>query len=201
MARKTKEEAEKTRQAIIEAAFIVLAKHGIAKTTLNKVALQAGVTRGAIYWHFEDRDALFLALSDLAMAPLLPIYKQLESSHGEELRHNLLMIATNMLESLLLDQQVQQLNRLSQQWATDKVFMDKYRPLHIERNEQFEGYLESLKVDGILLPHLTPKTACLIFTAFLCGIFEQWEVSNESLQVNDIPEVIKSLDKALFVDG
>ena len=63
MARKTKEEADKTRRAILEASFEVFVQKGFARATLEDVARKAGVTRGAVYWHFRDKTALFSALS------------------------------------------------------------------------------------------------------------------------------------------
>ena len=62
MARKTKEEAQKTYQALLEAAQRLFIKQGIANTTLNHIAKEADMTRGALYWHFENKDALILAL-------------------------------------------------------------------------------------------------------------------------------------------
>ncbi len=60
--RKTKEEAEQTRQKILESARRMFFKNGVAKTSLENVATEAGVTRGAIYWHFKDKTELFFAL-------------------------------------------------------------------------------------------------------------------------------------------
>ena len=47
MARKTKEDAELTRQRLIEAARQVFLEHGVSRTTMAHIAAQAGVTRGA----------------------------------------------------------------------------------------------------------------------------------------------------------
>ena len=52
MARKTKNEAQETRKTILYAAMQVLLTRGIARTQLADIAREAGVTRGAIYWHF-----------------------------------------------------------------------------------------------------------------------------------------------------
>lgn len=59
MARKTKKESLETRQDILTAAARVFSTHGVAKTSLNDIAKEAGVTRGAIYWHFENKTDLF----------------------------------------------------------------------------------------------------------------------------------------------
>ena len=62
--RKTKEEAAMTRQKILEAARRAFHKNGVAKTSLEKIAEEAGVTRGAIYWHFKDKTTLFFAMQE-----------------------------------------------------------------------------------------------------------------------------------------
>ena len=73
MARKTKEDADATRRAIQRAALNLFSTRGVAETTLSDVAKQAGVTRGAIYWHFENKEALLRSLETETMQP----YEQL----------------------------------------------------------------------------------------------------------------------------
>ena len=60
--RRTKEEAEKTRLALLKAALSVFSQKGYAATTLEDVAKEAGMTRGAIYWHFGSKAELYSAL-------------------------------------------------------------------------------------------------------------------------------------------
>lgn len=62
MARKTKEDAEKTRQQIIQAALDVFYERGFAGSTLVDIAKKIGLTKGAIYWHFKSKVVLFLGL-------------------------------------------------------------------------------------------------------------------------------------------
>ena len=64
MARKTKEEAEKTRIQILKSALEIFYKKGYSQTTRNDIATHAGVTRGAVYWHFEDKIDLFMKMSE-----------------------------------------------------------------------------------------------------------------------------------------
>ncbi len=71
MVRKTKEEAQLTRQQIIDAAREVFLKRGVNRTTLQDIAKQAGVTRGAVYWHFSNKHELFLAMREQVFLPLL----------------------------------------------------------------------------------------------------------------------------------
>ena len=62
MVRKTKEEAEQTYQALLDAAAMLFIRQGVAKTTLSQIASEAGMTRGAVYWHFDNKDAVIQAL-------------------------------------------------------------------------------------------------------------------------------------------
>ncbi len=71
MVRKTKEEAEQTRKDIIEAARRVFHQHGVVRSTLEKIAKEAGVTRGAVYWHFANKAELFFAMREDVFAPMI----------------------------------------------------------------------------------------------------------------------------------
>jgi TetR/AcrR family acrAB operon transcriptional repressor len=71
MARKTKENSELTRQRLIEAARKVFLVRGVSRTTMEHIAVQAGVTRGAIYWHFNNKLDLFQAMREQVFLPLI----------------------------------------------------------------------------------------------------------------------------------
>ena len=62
MARKCKEDAEKTRQAVIESALDVFSEKGFAKATFDEIAARAGFTKGAVYWYFRNKADLVSAL-------------------------------------------------------------------------------------------------------------------------------------------
>jgi TetR/AcrR family acrAB operon transcriptional repressor len=73
--KRTAEEAAETRGALIDAALVVFSERGYAASTLDEIAKKASVTRGAVYHHFADKAAIYVAAvkerwSD-AFAPLL----------------------------------------------------------------------------------------------------------------------------------
>lgn len=70
MARKTKEEAMQTRRQIMEAAMSLFGRQGLIGTSLVDIAREAGVTRGAIYWHFANKEELFIALMGEMCEPM-----------------------------------------------------------------------------------------------------------------------------------
>jgi AcrR family transcriptional regulator len=69
-ARKSAEDAELTRQNLVAAGIQVFAEHGYAGTILEMVSQRAGVTRGAVYWHFKGKDALLRTVLDDCVLPL-----------------------------------------------------------------------------------------------------------------------------------
>lgn len=70
MARRTKEEALATREALLDAAERVFQQRGVSRAALSDIAQAAGVTRGALYWHFKDKAAVFNAMMDRVTLPL-----------------------------------------------------------------------------------------------------------------------------------
>jgi AcrR family transcriptional regulator len=72
--RRTKSQSEETRQRILDAAEAVFIEIGVSKASLERIAAEAGVTRGAIYWHFANKQelltAIFARVYDLHVAVL-----------------------------------------------------------------------------------------------------------------------------------
>lgn len=69
MPRRTKEDAQATRELLLDTAMELFLQHGVSRTSLAQIAAAAGVTRGAIYWHFEDKVDLFEAMTSRVSLP------------------------------------------------------------------------------------------------------------------------------------
>jgi len=54
--------AVRSREAILRAAAQVIDRHGLMAATLSRVSAEAGLSKGAIYFHFANKDALASAL-------------------------------------------------------------------------------------------------------------------------------------------
>lgn len=74
MVRRTKQDAQATREHLLNTAEQVFLARGLSRSSLQDIATTAGLTRGAIYWHFADKLALFdamMARVDLPMEQAL----------------------------------------------------------------------------------------------------------------------------------
>ena len=66
---------DRTRAALLDAARALIREKGYERTTLEEVASRAGMTTGAIYGNFKNRDELFIALAEAYWAPIAPDVK------------------------------------------------------------------------------------------------------------------------------
>jgi len=66
---------QRTRAKLLDAARELIREKGYARTTLQDVASRAGMTSGAIYGNFKNRDELFVSLAEAHWAPIRPKVK------------------------------------------------------------------------------------------------------------------------------
>ncbi|HEY9207917.1 TetR family transcriptional regulator [Acidovorax soli] len=99
MARRTKTDAQTTRNNLLDAAEQLFQSRGVSHTSLNDIAVAAGTTRGAIYWHFKDKADLFNAMMERVT---LPLEQTLVAACVEQSHHPVAEIRRAMLDALHL---------------------------------------------------------------------------------------------------
>ena len=105
MARRTKAEAESTRAAILDAAEVLFFQHGVSRTTLEKIAAAANVTRGAIYWHFANKAALFNAMLERVRLPFQHLLAEVDNNPAADPFSQLRDLMTNGLRLIASSEQ------------------------------------------------------------------------------------------------
>jgi TetR/AcrR family acrAB operon transcriptional repressor len=80
--RRTKEEAEITKQNLLAAGLEVFSRKGYTATRVEDIARQANVTTGAIYHHFGGKSALYVALVERSSARANEIAQQIIEAGG-----------------------------------------------------------------------------------------------------------------------
>ena len=111
--RRTKEDAEKTRHAILAAAEQLFLERGVAHTSLEQIARHAGVTRGAVYWHFQNKAHLFHEMLNQVRLPLEPLAQQLAAVDGLSSLQLLRDLCIEAMANLVLDEQRRRILTLS----------------------------------------------------------------------------------------
>ncbi len=107
MARRTREDAAATREQLLDAAERVFRDRGVTRTSLAEVAAEAGVTRGAVYWHFRDKADLFTAMCQRATSPLDTLAERASETNGGSPLAALRALCVDALEHLSGDARAQ----------------------------------------------------------------------------------------------
>ncbi|MDB5849726.1 MAG: TetR family transcriptional regulator [Rhodoferax sp.] len=138
MVRRTKEEALATRHRLLDAAELLFHAQGVSRTSLNEIALKAGATRGAIYWHFKDKADLFNAMMERVT---LPLEQALQLGVNEKAGDPLAGLRGAVLHSLRLMTTDAQLRRVFEV-ATHQV--EYVSELQAVRDRHFNGRNECI---------------------------------------------------------
>ncbi|MBZ9663422.1 TetR family transcriptional regulator [Pseudomonas sp. LMG 31766] len=176
--RRTKEDAEKTRCAILAAAEQLFLERGVAHTSLEHIARHAGVTRGAVYWHFQNKAHLFHEMLNQVRLPLEPLAQQLAAVDGLSSLQLLRDLCIEAMANLVLDEQRR---RILTVLLRRCEFTEELREAE-ERHETFVNQFIDLceqqfalsTVQPHLQPGITPRLASRTLHALLVGLFSDW---------------------------
>lgn len=176
--RRTKEEAEKTRSAILEAAEALFLEKGVAHTSLEQIARHAGVTRGAVYWHFENKAHLF---HDMLSHVRLPPEQLAERLSGCAERDPLLALrdlCVEAIESLAVDPQKRRIFTILLRRCEFTEELREAEERHEAFINQFIGLCEQQFSSSCVLdrlqPGMTPRLAARTLHALIVGLFSDW---------------------------
>ncbi|CAH0992469.1 HTH-type transcriptional regulator BetI [Sinobacterium norvegicum] len=199
MARKSKHEAEKTRQALLDSALQMFGELGLVKTTLSQIAKNAGVTRGAIYWHFDDKADLMMALWQAEFSGFNIIAAEMASLTGKELRQALLQSCQEFCQQCFSNPRLQQVVKLSLQVYADEDCMKIFADCRQQDIDSLQAVMDLLFAEQQLLPHLNAESATWVLNAMIAGFCHQWVVVDEDKQIaGQLPALMRSLECSLF---
>ena len=178
MVRRTKDEALATRNDILDAAEHVFSERGVSRTSLEDIALEAGVTRGAIYWHFKDKRDLFASMVDRVTLPMEAMVAASSDESVEDPMASLKACAVNCLKRTATDPQVQRVFDV----VTHKCeYLGEMAGLNnrisavqkgcVDRTEQ--AIRNAIK-RGLLPAGVNPRLAAVGLDAMLFGLISNW---------------------------
>jgi AcrR family transcriptional regulator len=174
MARRTKDEAEKTRNAILDAAEKVFYARGVSRTSLEQIAEQAGVTRGAVYWHFKDKLELFDAMARRIFLPHEDMLRELAAQSSATPLEDLQKACIHALKMMASDKRrrkVFSILTLRCEYVEEMLGIMKRRNECKNRmlilSEKLFSRAETLKM---LAPRWTPRQAAVATQALMSGL-------------------------------
>ena len=190
--RKTKEEALKTRSKVLKSAMKVFLAKGYSQTSLADIAETAGYTRGAVYWHFEDKSEILEVLISkfherflFKKAEILPSALDPLQKVTEVININFLELYRNkefrdFIELTWFKTEIDQHAGLLQgKVAITKIFNDTITQLFYEAARQ-----------GILKKEIEPEIAALTITSLINGIYRGYFVMPDQLQTEQVGKSI-----------
>ncbi len=202
--RRTKEDSEKTKEAILDAAVKMFSEKGVNLTTLSEIAQEAGVTRGAVYWHFNDKMDLFDALHERMYKPISEILLQeLDGDHPDPIRR-LKEICIYLIKGLDSSPQKRQALKLfwvkcdyTGEW---KLFREKHFERKHKSKELFSRYFKEAQEKGMLSKNMDPEILTLSIGCFMKGIIVEHikEPDLYDLQ-KDGPKMIEQFFRSLII--
>lgn len=178
MARKTKEDALLTRELILDAAERVFHKRGVSRTSLQEIAQDAGLSRGAIYWHFENKGELFHAMMERVTLPMMAGFNDLRSGLEEQPLEQIRRNTASALQQIVHNDQVRRVFEI----ATHKVeYVDELqlmRERHVAgRNECIDDTHRLMQVaqqKGQVRSDIDLRSATLGLFALVGGLKFNW---------------------------
>lgn len=179
MVRKTKEDAELTHAALLDAAEQVFFDKGVAHTTLSDIATAAGMTRGAIYWHFKDKAALLQALFGQARLPMQAMLAELDVCSEADPLGALRHMCIQSLTTLARSQQQQRifsimLHKCENMGEAAGVIAEQEQACGDECQARIERILQKAVAMG-QLPADTDVPSChRILKNFTMGTMSEW---------------------------
>lgn len=178
MARKTKEEAQETRNKLLDTAEKLFHEKGVSRTSLADIAEAAGMTRGAIYWHFDNKVDLFNAMFDRVHLPLEAMTSAVYGDEVEdplgEFRKTVGWVFHEVVHNEHFRLVFDILFHKCEFVAEMGPILERDRKQHAISLEQIAGMLRNAERRGQLKPGLNYRLSAVAFHGFVCGLISDW---------------------------
>jgi TetR/AcrR family acrAB operon transcriptional repressor len=192
MVRRTKEDAEITRNQLLDAAEQVFNEKGVANTSLANIAAAANLTRGAIYWHFKSKADLFHAMMERVKLPMDEMIGQLSN---EQLADPLTFIrkaSSSVLKRVVSDDQTRRVFDIVHHKCelVDEMAVARERRLESRAGcmQQIEESIISAIAHGSLPKTLNAHSAAIGLHALIDGLISNWVLHPDSFSLGDEAE-------------
>lgn len=190
MVRRTKQEAMATREAILDAAELLFVKQGVAHTTLQHIASAAGLTRGAIYWHFDGKGAMFNAMMERAKLPLESAFRLFDNAEGGDALADLHAHMCCVFDLTMNDPQARRVFEI----ATLKLeFVDEMQAVRDRHSDSYRSWMARAEArlrhgiaHGQIRKDVQPTQVALGLWALMDGLIRSWMFEPQGFDLLDM---------------
>lgn len=174
--RRTKEEAAETGRQILQAAETLFLDKGYDNVSLEEIAAQSGVTRGAIHWHFKNKQGLLLALRSKAQEPFRNFADELAQGRGSASIDRLFDIIQDTFSHFEEDPRQRGLVLVMMRLdialtERDEAGQDTFPE---EMHELFLRIFTAVESGPGLVDPWTPEKAASMVSAIMGGLITEW---------------------------
>ncbi len=190
MARKTKEDALATRELILDTAERVFHRRGVSRTSLQEIAKDAGLTRGAIYWHFENKGELFHAMMERVTLPMMARMTEMGPADEEQPLEKIRRNTAAALQQIAHNDQVRRVFEIATQKVEYVDELQSMRERHIAgRNECIDDMhrlMQLAHAKGHMRREMDLYSATLGLFALIGGLKFNWLLDPTSFDLEAV---------------
>ncbi len=180
-----------TRERILLHASRVFARKGYQQARLDEIAREAGLTKGAIYWHFRNKSDLFCSLLEARLqrntAPLSAELSEVLQMNDDDSRR---LALTQVLKATLsrfrsdADWPRLFLEFLSQ--SRDPEVAERVRGLYANGRRIASEVVNTMKAAGLADEGISTEMLSLFWCALIDGLMMAWVVRPETFENDQI---------------
>lgn len=194
--RRTKEEAEITKQNILESGLEVFSRKGYAATRVEDIAEQANVTTGAIYHHFGGKSDLYIALVKKGDARANKLAQQIVEKGGTPAT-KLRRLLVRLFQFLEDDGEYRAVVELFLNRTEIAPDLTTIREQSLAGRRQLANYFAALIKQGVeageFRSSLSPQDAALALVGFMNGMALIWIQDQEHFSIKERAENLAEL--------
>ncbi len=193
MARRTKEEALATRHQLLDAAEQVFAEKGVSRTSLNDIAVAAGASRGAIYWHFKNKADLFNAMMERVTLPMEEALYQCGQDAQQDALDGLIGAILDALRKITSDARTRNVFEVAVHKVeyVDELLAVKTRQVQSLTDvvQRMEHALQDARTRRGLAPLAAPAALAHGLHALVSGLIQCWLLAPDAFDLVATAEV------------
>jgi AcrR family transcriptional regulator len=188
-----RERAEATRQALLQAAAHLFDQHGYVGTSISDISRRSGLTSGAVYFHYSNKENLARAVVEEHFASWPPLIARISQSAAPALE-KVIYLSFEVAKAFRDDILVRAGSRL---WTERKAINAPMPPPFVGWIATLAAMLEQAQAEGDVAPHIEPEVAASVL---VCAFFGAHTVSDALDERTLIEEHVANL-WLLFLPG